>query len=86
VELSDSNQDGQDNPAGDDAGGQGAPSAEPTASNLIGSDMAERVCPSTAAPLGSGQPKSKRLVLISKRKRPTPSDQVTTELLPHHVP
>jgi hypothetical protein len=89
--LSDSNQDEQDDPAGDDAGGQGAPSAEPTASNLIGFSMAERVCPSgadqftTADPLGSGQPKRKRLVLISKCKQPAPSNQVATELLPHHV-
>jgi hypothetical protein len=51
--------------------------------------MAERVHTSdadqftTAAPLGSGQP---RLVLVPKRKQLAPSDQVTTELLPHHVP
>jgi hypothetical protein len=85
----DSNQDGQDDPADDDARGQGAPSAEPTASNLIGSGMVERVHASgadqftTAAPLGSSQP---RLVLVPKRKQLVPSDQVTTELLPHHVP
>jgi hypothetical protein len=54
--------------------------------------MAERVRASgtdqftTTAPLGSGQPKRKCLVLVPKRKQPTPSDQVTTELLPHHVP
>jgi hypothetical protein len=59
---------------GDDAGGQGAPSAEPTSSNLIEFDMAERVRPSaadqftTAAPLGSSQPKRKHLMPISKRK------------------
>jgi hypothetical protein len=40
---------------------------------------------STAAPLGSGQQKRKRPVLVSKRKQPAPSDQVTTELFPHHV-
>jgi hypothetical protein len=89
--LSDSNQDGQVDPVSDDAGGQGAPSAEPTASNLIGSGMAERVRPSdvdqftTAALLGSSQPKSKHLVLIPKCKQHAPSDQVTTKLLPHHV-
>jgi hypothetical protein len=54
--------------------------------------MAERVHPSatdqftTAAPLGSGQPKRKCLVLVSKRKQHAPSDQVTAELFPHHVP
>jgi hypothetical protein len=42
--------------------------------------------PTTAASLGSGQPKKKCLVLVSKRKQHAPSDQVTTELLPHHVP
>jgi hypothetical protein len=45
AELSNSNKDGQDDPAGDDAGGQGAPSAESTASNLIRPGMAERVRP-----------------------------------------
>jgi hypothetical protein len=54
--------------------------------------MVEQVRPSTAdqltttAPLGSGQPKKKRLVVVSKRKQHVPSDQVTTELFPHHVP
>jgi hypothetical protein len=54
--------------------------------------MTERVRPSavdqftTAAPLGSGQPKRKHLVLVSKRKQLAPSDKVTTKLLPHHVP
>jgi hypothetical protein len=92
VELSDSNQDGQDDPAGDDAGGQGATLAESIVSNLTGSGMVERVHPSTtdqfttAAPLGNGQPKRKRLVLVSKRKQPAPSNQVTTEFFPHHVP
>jgi hypothetical protein len=90
--LSDSNQDGKDDSAGDDAGGQGAPLAEPTASNLIGSDMAERDCPSAAdqftaaASLDSGQPKRKHLVLVSKSKHHASSDHVTTKLLPHHVP
>jgi hypothetical protein len=43
VELSDSNHDGQDDPSGDDDGGQGAPSAELTIPNLIGSRMAAQV-------------------------------------------
>jgi hypothetical protein len=40
----------------------------------------------TAAPLGSGHLKKKLLVLDSKRKQPVSSDQVTTELFPHHAP
>jgi hypothetical protein len=90
--LFDSNHDGQYDPTGDDDGGQGAPSVEPTVPNLIGSGMAEQVHPSTAdqlttaAPLGNTQPKKKRFVLISKRKHHAPSDQVTTELFQHHVP
>jgi hypothetical protein len=77
---------------GNDDGGQGAPSPKPIVPILIGSSLAERVRPSTinqlttAAPLGSGQPKKKCLVLFSKRKQPTPSDQVRTELFPHHIP
>jgi hypothetical protein len=42
--------------------------------------------PTTVAPLGSGPSKKKRLVLASKRKQPTPFDQVTTELFLHRVP
>jgi hypothetical protein len=48
AELSDSNHDGQDDPTGDDDGGQGAPSAEPTVPNLIRSSTAAQVRPSTA--------------------------------------
>jgi hypothetical protein len=90
--LSDSNHDGQDDPTSDDDGGQGAPSAVPTVPNLIGFGIAEQVRPSaadqltTAAPLDNGQPKKKHLVLVFKRKQLTPSDQVTIELFPHHVP
>jgi hypothetical protein len=92
AELSDSNHDGQDDPTRDDDGGQGAPSAVPTVPNLIGFGIAEQVRPSaadqltTAAPLDNGQPKKKHLVLVFKRKQLTPSDQVTIELFPHHVP
>jgi hypothetical protein len=90
--LSDSNHDGQDDPTSDDDGGQGAPSAEPTVRRLIGSGMAAQVLSSavdqltTATPLGSGHPKKRRLVLVSKRKEPASSDQVTIELFPHHAP
>jgi hypothetical protein len=74
AELPDSNHDGQDDPTGDDDGGHRAPSAEPTIPRLIGSGMAVQVLPSvadqlmTAAPLGSGDLKKKRLVLISRHK------------------
>jgi hypothetical protein len=92
AELSDSNHDGQDDPTGDDDGDQGAPSAEPTVPRLIGSGMMAQVLPSTAdqltitAPLGSGHPKKKRLMLVTKRKQPVSSDQVITELFPYHAP
>jgi hypothetical protein len=85
VEVSDSTHGGQDDPTGNDDGGQGAPSAEPNVPHLIGSDTVTQVCPSatdqptTATPLGSGPLKKKRLVLASKRKQPAPSDQVITE-------
>jgi hypothetical protein len=90
--VSDSNHDRQDDPTGNDDGGQGAPSAEPIVPNLIGSGTAAQVCYSaadqltTAAPLGSGPPKKKHLVLASKRKQHAHADQVTTELFPHHAP
>jgi hypothetical protein len=77
---------------GNDDGGQGAPSAEPIVPNLIGFGTVAQVRPSaldqltTAAPLGSGPSKKKHLVLASKRKQPTPSDQVTTKLFPRHAP
>jgi hypothetical protein len=51
-----------------------------------------QVCPFAAdqltstAPLGSGPPKKKCLVLASKRKQPAPFDLVTTKLFPHHAP
>jgi hypothetical protein len=74
TEVSDSTHDGQDDPTGKDDGVQGAPSAEPIVPHLIESGTAAQVCPSTAdqlitaAPLDSGPPKKKRLVLASKRK------------------
>jgi hypothetical protein len=72
--LSDSNHYGQDDPTGDDDGGQGEPSAELTVPNLIGSGMAVQVLPfsddqlTTATPLDSDHPKKKCLALVSKRK------------------
>jgi hypothetical protein len=79
AEVSDSNHDGQDDPKGNDDGGQGAPSSEPIVPNLTGSDPTVQVRPSvtdqltTAAPLGSGPSKEKCLVLASKRKQHAPS-------------
>jgi hypothetical protein len=92
AEVSDSIHDGQDDPTGNDDGGQGAPSAELIVPHLIESGTVTQVRPSavdqptTAAPLDIGPSKKKRLVLASKRKQPTPSDQVTTELFLHCVP
>jgi hypothetical protein len=92
LDVSDSTHDGQDDPTGNDDGGQGAPLAEPIVPHLIGSGTMMQVRPSavdqptTAAPLGSGPSKKKHLVLASKRKHPAPSDQVATELFPHRVP
>jgi hypothetical protein len=92
LDVSDSTHDGQDDPTGNDDGGQGAPLAEPIVPHLIGSGTMTEVRPSvadqptTAAPLGSGPSKKKCLVLASKRKQPAPSDQVATELFPHRVP
>jgi hypothetical protein len=82
AEVFDSTHDGQDDPTGNDDGGQGAPSAKPIAPHLIGSGTATQVRPSsadqltTAAPLGSSPSKKERLVLASKRKYHVPSDQV----------
>jgi hypothetical protein len=70
----------------------GAPPSDPTAPNPIGSGTVTQVRPfaadqlTTAAPLGSGPSKKKLLVLASKHKQPTPSDQVTIVLFPHHAP
>jgi hypothetical protein len=92
AELSDSNHEGQDDPTGDDDGGHGAPSTEPTVPNLIRSGMVVQVLPSavdqltTVAPLGSDHLTKKCLVLVSMCKQPVSSDQVITELFPHHAP
>jgi hypothetical protein len=92
AEVSDNNHDGQDDPKGNDDGGQGASSSEPTDPNLAGSGPVAQVCPSaadqliTAAPLDNGPPRKKCLVFASKCKQSVPSDQVTTELFPHPAP
>jgi hypothetical protein len=74
AEVSDSNHNGQDNPTGNDDGGQRALLAESIAPNLIGPGTVVQVYPfavdqlTTAAPLGSGPLKKKHLVLASKCK------------------
>jgi hypothetical protein len=80
VEVSDSTHDEQDDPKGNDDGGQGAPPSESTAPSPIGSSTAAQAHPSTAdqlttaAPLGSGPSKKKCLVLASTCKQPASSD------------
>jgi hypothetical protein len=80
LEVFDSTHDGQDDPTGNDDGGQGAPLAEPIVPHLIGSGTVTQVRPSvadqptTATPLGSSPSKKKRLVLASKCKHHAPSD------------
>jgi hypothetical protein len=84
--LSDCDNDGQNEPADDDAGGQGVPSNESIAPNPIGSGMTEQIHFSatdqttTVAPTGNSQQNKKHIVLASKRKQPAPSDQVIIEL------
>jgi hypothetical protein len=75
--------------AGDDVEGPGIPLIEPITSNPIGSNMAAPVrppaadLPVSAAPLSGGQ-KQKRIMLASKRKTTTSSDQVITKLPFYH--
>jgi hypothetical protein len=92
VEMSDEDNNGQNELAGDDAGGDGAPSVETLAPNPIGSSLAGESCPSatdrttTTAPSSGGQ-KKKRVVLGTKHKQDkAPVDQVVTELPPYHGP
>jgi hypothetical protein len=89
ADLSDSTGEDQKQTAGDDVEGHGIPLIEPIISHPIGSNMAAPVCPPTAdqpvsaAPLSGGQ-KRKRIMLASKRKTTTSSDQVITELRSYH--
>jgi hypothetical protein len=90
--LSDEDNAGPNELVGDDAGGNGAPSAKTLAPNLIGSSSAGETHPSAAdqgvptAPSGGGQ-KKKRVVLGTKRKHnKATDDQVTIELPPYHGP
>jgi hypothetical protein len=82
--LSDSTGEYQKQTAGDDVEGHGIPLIEPITSNmsaLVRPPAADQ--PVSAAPLSSGQ-KRKRIMLTSKRKTTTSSDQVITELPSYH--
>jgi hypothetical protein len=89
ADLSDNIGEDRRQTTGDDVEGPGIPSIEPITSNPIGSNMAAPVCPPaadqhvSAAPPSGGQ-KRKRIRLASKRKIPTSSDQVITELPSYH--
>jgi hypothetical protein len=89
ADLSDSTGEYPKETAGDDVEGHGIPLIEPITSIPIGSNMAAPVCPPvadqpiSAAPLSDSQ-KRKRIILASKRKTTTSSDQVITELPSHH--
>jgi hypothetical protein len=90
ADLSDNTGEDQKQTAGDDVEGPGIPSIEPITSNPIGSNMTAPICPpaadqrASAAPPIGGQ-KRKRIKLASKRKIPTSSDQVITELPSYHL-
>jgi hypothetical protein len=89
ADLSDSTGEDQKQPTGDDVEGHVIPLTEPVTFNPIGSNMAALVRPPvtdqsvSAAPLSGGQ-KWKRIMLASKRKTTTSSDQVITELPSYH--
>jgi hypothetical protein len=90
--LSDEDNAGPNEPIGDDAGGNGVPSAKTLTPNPIGSSSAGETHPSATdqavptTPSGGGQ-KKKRVVLGTKRKHnKAADDQVTIELPPYHGP
>jgi hypothetical protein len=89
ADLSDSTGEHQKQTAGDDVEGHGIPLIEPITSNPIRSNMAALVRPPiadqpvSAAPLSGGQ-KRKYIMLASKCKTTTSSDQVITELPSYH--
>jgi hypothetical protein len=90
IVLSDEDNAGPNEPVGDDARGNGAPSAKTLAPNPIGSSSAGETHPSAAdqavpiTPSGGGQ-KKKHIVLGTKRKHnKVADDQVIIELPPYH--
>jgi hypothetical protein len=92
VALFGEDNDGSNEPVGDDAGDNGTPSAETLAPNLIGSSSAGETHPSVAdqaiptTPSGDDQ-KKKCIVLGTKRKHnKATDDQVIIELPPYRGP
>jgi hypothetical protein len=90
--MSDEDIVGLNEPVGDDAGGNGAPSTETLTPNPIGSSSAGETRPSAAdqvvptAP-SSGDQKKKHIVLETKRKHDKAvDDQVIIELPPYRGP
>jgi hypothetical protein len=89
ADLSDSTGEYQKQTAGNDVEGHGIPLIEPITSNPIGSNMTALIRPPvadqpvSAAPLSGGQ-KRKRIMLASKLKTTTSSDQVITGLPSYH--
>jgi hypothetical protein len=90
--LSDEDNVGSNEPIGDDAGGNGAPSAETLAPNPIGSSSVGETRPSAVdqavpiTPSDDGQ-KKKLVVLETKRKQnKAVVDQVIIELPPYRGP
>jgi hypothetical protein len=83
---------GPNEPAGDDAGGNAAPSVETLTPNLIGSSSSGETRPSAAdqaasTARSSGGQKKKHIVLGTKRKQDkAAADPVIIELPPYHGP
>jgi hypothetical protein len=92
IAMPDEDNVGPNEPIGDDAGGNGAPSAETLAPNPIGSSSAGKTCPLAVdqavptAPSVDGQ-KKKCVVLRTKRKHEkVVDDQMIIELPSYHGP
>jgi hypothetical protein len=92
IALSNEDNDGPNEPIGDDAGGKRAPSAETLAPNPIESSSAGETCASAAdqavpiAASGGGQ-KKKHIVLRTKSKHnKVVGDEVIIKLPPYHGP
>jgi hypothetical protein len=86
--MSDEDNVGPNELVGDDARGNGAPSAETLAPNPIGSSSTRETRPLAVdqaiptAPSGSGQKKKKCIVLVSKRKHDKAADDQVIIKLP----
>jgi hypothetical protein len=92
VALSDEDNAGPNEPVGDDARGNRAPSAGTLAPNPIGSNSAGETCPLATdqvvpTALSGGGQKEKHVMLGTKRKHnKVADDQVIIELPPYHGP